>query len=245
MPRDVQGSLAGAVRAPVVRPVYFVKLTLDTGNIRLNSSDRNIVFSGQTYLGVGRMGTVSAVEDTVQLQAASIQMTLSGIPTSFLQIALAENYQGRYVRLSLGLLDDTYELVKNPVLIFVGLIDQMSVVVGKYATITLTAQNELSRWEVPRIRRYTNEDQRLRYPNDTGLRFLEQTVEREIYWGAAPATSPTSETPGGGPPAPDPTFTYDPTDGRGWGEGGSAGDSSDSGGDGGTNGGGAGAGGGD
>jgi len=96
---------------------------------------------------------------------------------------LAESYQGRAVLIRQGFLDDAYTIITSPVLQFSGLIDQMAITIGQTATITLSAEHKLVRWERPNVRRYTDADQQKLYPGDLGLQFISQVVEKEILWG--------------------------------------------------------------
>ena len=63
----------------VLRPVYFLKFEFPSANVYLNSSDRNITWGGNTYIGAGNIGTVSDIEETSELQANGIKLTLTGI----------------------------------------------------------------------------------------------------------------------------------------------------------------------
>jgi hypothetical protein len=181
----------------------------------VNSTDRDLVFSSNTFLGIGRLGQISAIQEASDLRPTGIQMALSGIPSAYVSMVLSEQYQGRTVKVWLGFLDaptgegggvggelgygqgpygqgpyggpgdppTPYTLIADPMLVFQGLIDQMSITMGETATISLTAENRLIRWERPNVRRWTNEDQQKAFPGDKGLEFVAQTAEKEILWG--------------------------------------------------------------
>ena len=65
-----------------------------TGNATKSLSDD---FGGGNYLGVGTLGGVSAVTETTEISAKGIDLTLSGIPTEYVSLALSDNYRGRQV----------------------------------------------------------------------------------------------------------------------------------------------------
>ncbi|MFQ5791262.1 MAG: hypothetical protein ACE5JI_12395, partial [Acidobacteriota bacterium] len=90
---------------PSVAPVLFVELALDSGFVRVNSSDRDLVFSSSTFLGIGRLGRISSMQETSDLKPTGVQMSLSGIPWSHVSMVLNEPYQGRTVKIWLGFLD--------------------------------------------------------------------------------------------------------------------------------------------
>lgn len=184
MPRAITAASKTESQAALPKPFLLAELLLDSGAVRVNSTDRNITAFGNSFLGIGRLGHVSDAQESADLKPTGLTLSLSGIPSAYISTVLSEQYQGRTVKLWLAFLAaDTYALVADPVLLFQGLIDQMGIQIGDTATISLTAESRLARWEVPNVRRYTNEDQQKRFPGDRGLEFVSQTVEREILWG--------------------------------------------------------------
>lgn len=187
MSRDLTAATQTAAEGMLVRPVVLVHLALDSGAVYVNSSDRNITYNANIYIGIGALGSVSVVQESSGLQASGVKLTMSGIPASHVTMVLDEDYQGRAVTIYQGFLDDTYALIADPILQWTGLIDQMGIIIGETATVNLTAENKLVRWETPNIHRYTDADQQQRFSGDLGLQFVAQTVEREILWGRARA----------------------------------------------------------
>jgi len=51
------------------------------------------------------------------------------------------------------------------------------------ASISVTAENVLVKLERPVVRRFTNEDQKSRFPDDRGLEFVASLQDKEIFWG--------------------------------------------------------------
>ena len=167
----------------VVRPVYFLKFEFPSGNVYLNSTDRNITWGGNSYLGAGTIGTVSDIEETSELQANGIKLQLSGIPSTYVSIALTSEYQGSPATEYLGFFNSTYGLVDDPFIIFVGKVDTMAISLSDTATIELEIENRLVDWERPRISRFTNEEQQNLYSGDKGLEFVDSVAEKELFWG--------------------------------------------------------------
>ena len=54
---------------------------------------------------------------------------------------------------------------------------------GERASIAVTCENRLIDLNKPRIRRYTDADQRSEFANDSGFSFIESLIEKTIYWG--------------------------------------------------------------
>lgn len=174
-------SIAG-VDAEIVRPAVMVDLDFSSGPVRVNSTDIDITYNGGAYLGVGQLGDISNISETSELQAAQVQMQLTGIPNDRIDQAINEHYQGRLVTIYIGILDTNYELTFVQI-IWRGRMDTMNVEIGSTATISLIAENRLVDWDRPRIRRYNSEDQHIKYPTDKGFEFVETMADLELKWG--------------------------------------------------------------
>lgn len=203
MSRDLTAAAQSASQAGVVRPVMLVELDFPSGFLRVNSTDRTITLDpggspsqAEDFLGVGRLGGVSTVGESSQLQASGVKLSLSGIPPA--QIAAAfERAQGRPGRIWLGFLDQTYRLVIDPVLVFSGLIDDTTIDLGALAKVTLSVENRMIAWERPKVRRYTNENHQQRFADDKFFEFVNPTVEKELLWGVGSTDQVPRSTPQG------------------------------------------------
>ena len=182
MTRTITTDANNAAKSEVIRPITLVRLDYVSGIVRASSADRDITYDGETYIGLGNLGTVSKVEETAEVKASGVTCTLSGIPSDFISNALNENYQGRDARIYLGLLNNSYTLIVDPILVFRGRMDTQDIRLGRDATISVNIESRLVDWERPRVRRYTNEDQQNQYSGDKGLEFVSQMVEKEIIW---------------------------------------------------------------
>ena len=54
---------------------------------------------------------------------------------------------------------------------------------GDTCVVSVTAENVLIKLERPIVRRFTNEDQKSRFPNDRGLEFVAALQDKDILWG--------------------------------------------------------------
>ena len=175
--------------AEVFRPVLFLFLDLDGGDVTVNSSDQDIAWdfdgdsSNETFTGVGQFGSVSVINESADMKATGIQTILTGVPTTHISNAFSEDYSGRIAKLYIGFLNASRVLVADPMVIFAGRIDTMDIQIGKTASVSVSIESKLVDWERARIRRYTNEDQRNLYSTDEFCEFVVQTVEKELVWG--------------------------------------------------------------
>lgn len=183
MAREITTATLNAAGGEVVRPLFFVLLDFEGGAQRLTSADRTMTWAGEDWLGVGGLGSIGGIEETSELQVNGVELSLSGINPDLVPVALTEPYQGRPCRIWLGFLAETYTLIADPMLIFAGRLDQMSIELGEVAAIRVTAKSRLADWERPRIQRYTDASQRMLWSNDRGLEGVTAAANVEIVWG--------------------------------------------------------------
>jgi hypothetical protein len=178
----------------IVRPVYLVRMVFDTTEVtnELNmwSGLGDLVYDGETYLGVGDLLSISSVTETADISASGLNVMLAGVKSSLVAVAKNQDYQGRPLTLSFGAFNDLGDLVADPVVVFSGFMDTMTIAeTGDYSTISIAVENKLIAFERSKIRRYTAEDQKIDHPTDKGFEFVSNIGEKEIVWGRPSGTS--------------------------------------------------------
>lgn len=188
MTRDISSANETASEASVIVPVWFVKLAFDDGEVNLSTYDGPLAWGGDSYVGAGAIGSISAADENSELARSTLEMTLRGLPADVVAIVLGEHYQGRAATLYLGYLNQsTRQLVDDPVVIYRGRMNTARVKKGEGTpptmTVTLTVESRFADWDRPRIRRYNKADQQALYSGDTGLDYAEESTEKVVYWG--------------------------------------------------------------
>lgn len=180
MTRSLTTSVSTAIGQSVVEPFFAVDFDFASGPLYLWSGYGDLVIGSKTYLGAGQLMNLSTVEETTEIEAKGATITLSGIPSSFLSLALTEQYQGRECRIYLGIVSNPSDYME----VFTGELDQMNISEdASTSTIAVTAENVLIKLERPVVRRFTDQDQKSRFPTDKGLEFVASLQDKEIYWG--------------------------------------------------------------
>ena len=183
--KTIASGTATACAASTIIPVLFAKLQFDSGNVNMHTGLGNITFGGDTYTGVGKLGTISTMDEVSDLSRTPVTLTLSGIPNDLISTLLSQQYQGRLATIFLGYLDTSaFTLVDTPITIYRGNMDTADFQFDKTSTISLSVESRFAAWDTPLVRRYNNSDQQARFPGDTGLEFIEQATATEIIWGA-------------------------------------------------------------
>ena len=210
MSRDLNTEFVDGLQQSVVYPFFAVDLNFESGPLYFWTGYGDLSINGVTYLGVGTLVNISAVEETTEIEAKGAVVTMTGIPSSFLSLALAEPYQGRECKIYFGLwlnnrtittqandtitTEDLFEFgtetdTRYLTEIFSGELDQMNISEeGNTSTIAVTSENVLIKLERPVVRRFTNEDQKSRFPSDRGLEFVAGLQDKEIFWGRKAST---------------------------------------------------------
>tara|TARA_R100001369_G_scaffold46319_1_gene72644 strand:- start:1353 stop:1961 length:609 start_codon:yes stop_codon:yes gene_type:complete len=186
--------------ASVVRPVYFVRMVFDSSVLNIWNGIGDLAFGGNTYTGTGDLLSISQITETADIQATGINVSLTGIKTSFIAIAKDQDYQGRALTVSLGAFDASGSLIADPVIVFSGFMDTMTISEnGAYSTISISVENKLIAFERSKVRRYTAEDQKIDHPTDKGFEFVTAIVQKDIIWGRPTGPSGGGQgTPGHG-----------------------------------------------
>lgn len=185
MARNLTAAMQTALAANTVRPVLLARIDLSTGTLLVWNGVGDLVWNAETYLGVGKFGNATPVQETAVLAAAGVTFGLSGIAPDLVSVALQSVRWGKSAKLYFGLLDIVSgALIADPYLLFSGLTDVPAIDEGAdTSTITLTAENRLIDLERPRTRRYTHEDQRLIDVADLGFDYVPGLQDAAIAWG--------------------------------------------------------------
>jgi hypothetical protein len=243
MPRSLPADLIESLEDDVLYPFFAVELLFDEGTftpvpvatstpvervVRLWTGVGKLKYKQKEYFGVGTLLEISAIEETAEIAARGASITLSGIPSSVISLALSEPYQGRGCNIYFGtfasrgsgnvggkvlkedtdfvLLEDGSKITLDDrstqlTQVFAGYMDTMNIEESaETCTVELTVENKLITLERARVARYTSAFQKSLYPNDKGLDFIEDMQDKSISWGSGTNSASNGQggTSGGG-----------------------------------------------
>jgi hypothetical protein len=173
-----------AAEAVHVEHVHFVHLDLPSGHLRLHTRSGTITWGSADWLGVGKFGDLSDIDEDAQLRPSGVTVTLSGVDSALITTAVTEKVHGRQIAVYEGFLNvSTMALVDTPETKFKGLMDFMSIELGEGAgSITVHAEGELARWQRHSGSLYTHESQQAIYSGDRGFDQIPYMQNRKIDW---------------------------------------------------------------
>ncbi len=187
MSRDLTSATITNISEATVYPFFAIELNFDSEILRLWTGQGTLTLPDTTqWIGTGTLLDISAIEETAEMAVRGATLTLSGIPSEILSLALSEPYQGRVCNIYFGTFTggDLTTAPSNFDQIFSGYMDQMNIQDGpETATIELKVENKLVDLERARVARFTSGYQKSIYPSDKGLDFVESLQDREIFWG--------------------------------------------------------------
>jgi hypothetical protein len=189
MPRPgVTSEFAEAIAAKVIRPCFFVRLQFKTAILNLWTGRYPLTWGGVTFDGAGLLLSMKGISEDSEVVAKNVTITISGIPSSVIPLALNEVQRGLSAQVYLGLFrDDKVTLVPDPVIAFIGRMDQPDIKdAGDTCSIAINVENALADMNRSVWRRYTDADQQLDHPGDLGMSFVASIQEIQIYFGQLP-----------------------------------------------------------
>ena len=195
MSRIVPAALVTALGNAQIEPFFAIEMMFDTRTITFNGEsidvgplrlwsgmhDKtiNVQGSDQTFTGSGGLLSIGGLEETGDLSAKSVTLTLSGVPSTIISLALQEPYQRRACRIYFGV-----ESVSDVVEIFTGKMNTMRILDSEEtATIEMTVESKLVELERSSNLRYTDLNHKSRKPNDAFFEYVQSIQDVKVAWG--------------------------------------------------------------
>lgn len=177
-----------ALEAGHVVPLLFVEVAFTSGTQRYCTAGATIARAlfnptavSEDWLGTGGLVNIEAIRETTNVESTGLRMTLSGIPSAMISLALGEDVQGRPISVWLGVMDSAGALIGTPVLEWQGRIDTLTIAeTDDTATITATAESRMASLMKAAPRRYTDADQQNLYPGDLIFNYVPQMKEKVL-----------------------------------------------------------------
>jgi len=143
-------------------------------------------YDGQTWIGLGVLGSVSPVKYTAELVIQELQFSLSGVPSDMVSW-LESDVRNRPADVWLAVLDQYGQIVPNPYAIITALLDYQNLQVDDQgnAAITLIARSGFYTLERALDEVHSPEDQKRTYASDTGLDLIYDIRRQEVIWRPA------------------------------------------------------------
>ncbi len=206
MSRDISPEILEAIAGDTMTPFMAVQLEFDLYTMRVWNGIGTKNINGSNFVGVGTLLNISEISETSALSAVGATVTLSGVPSDMLSIALTESYQGRRAHIYFGVFinspswllvdgvwndagiwDDSSYWTDDGVTatqIFSGYLDQMMIdEQPETSVIAVTIESRLIDLERVRVYNYSSATQKAEYPDDLGFDFVDSLQGQTYNWG--------------------------------------------------------------
>ncbi len=191
MGRTLTAGMVTAAAAEDGDLLHLISLAFSGGTLFLTTAPHDVVFSGDTYTAVGGHLGFQVVQESGDMTAQGVRMTLDGVDQTVISPLLAQNYIGRTAKIYQAHMDSAGVLVVDPVLLFEGLLNSSFRVAesrdgdGGTVVVTTTVVSPLVGFRQRRGIRMTLASHQHHYPGDTIMRHVSTISARKGYWGRA------------------------------------------------------------
>lgn len=210
MSRDIPPLLLPLLENDVLFPFYTVTLEFDSETLNFWTGSGQLILDDVTYIGTHDLMSISDIEETSELAVKGATLSLAGLDSSVVSLALQEPYQGRPCTINFGLytnlagqgklLNETSPPKAFILLeqggdiqlegdiafteIFSGYMDTMDITEGtQSSTIAIAASNKLIDLERSRVFKYNKSTQESVDAKDKGFNWVEAMADKSVYWG--------------------------------------------------------------
>ncbi|MGJ7527106.1 hypothetical protein [Variovorax sp. GB1P17] len=183
----VNGGFQAAAGAAAYGELALVELQLRSGTARFTNWPLSVQVMGETWQGVGNLGSIGELHESEDGAAEKLTLTLSPVDIGTRALALGDpsDYQDRRVRVWIAMLDaNTLQINGSPVLRFVGVMDQMKIDRdGNTASISMDCRT--ASYDVrsnPAALRMNNAQHQARHPGEMGFSYLSSLIGNPAVW---------------------------------------------------------------
>lgn len=189
--RNATTDVLNEIAKPRLKMFHLFKGAFDSGTLFLTDSVRNIVFQGNTYIGLGYFISFDTIEEEADLQTTGVNVTLSGVPSEMVSLVINQDLVDKTLTIHRGFLDDSGNVIPDPLLIFDGqtdggtfneAIDSDDGEPDGKAVITLTAVNHWVDFDKINGRRTNHKEQLNLFPDDQIFSGVADLVDKVITW---------------------------------------------------------------
>lgn len=165
--------------------MYAAELDFKDGMVRVHTGTGSLVINGETYEGVGTLGSVSAARETNDASGPlKINLTLSGLDSDIVKESLQDRCRGRQGRVYFVAIDRDGNQAAD--ILFSGRMDAAKFTFDQSdSSIVVPLVDRMAEWDRRNVKRWTDENHQLRHPGDRFFKAVSQVSEWPIRWGSA------------------------------------------------------------
>lgn len=162
-----------------------LELRFDSGTMRLYAGPHNLTLGSDIYYATGDLLTVDAHGEAAD-GTEGLSFTLSGLNPAIGVLARSEPYRGRIILMGEQRYDDAHQLVETPTWEFIGRMVGMTCEESpgdRTAAVRVQAEHYGAEARRPVHIRFSDAEQRRRFPADRGFEYVTAMTEKTLQRG--------------------------------------------------------------
>jgi len=192
MPRTTVSATDTELAKDSINIVNLIEFkSIGGSDVHLTDAPVDLAFNdgdgSDTYLSSRGVLGVSDIQEENEIKIETVNLTLSGIDTANVKLFLDFDYIDRRVLVRRAVIDSTYNIIGDPVLVFDGRLDQPRVLEdfqSKTATLSVSASSHWSDFEAQAGRHTNDTEQQVLNSGDTFFAKVTDT-QKDVKWGRA------------------------------------------------------------
>tara|TARA_R100000479_G_scaffold171096_1_gene114335 strand:+ start:432 stop:983 length:552 start_codon:yes stop_codon:yes gene_type:complete len=182
MPRSLSSGLQTQVSADATKTAFLIELNLST-TVRLTDYYRNVTYDSNSYEAGGSFLQVGSTTETGKLEVNEIDIQLSNVTNSILQLVQDGSFTNKTVDVYLAYFDTDENLV-GAINYFTGQIRHIAISESiDQSSIVLTVASHWANWNLTKGRHYSDESQQNFSSGDKGLEYATQS-KKDVIWSS-------------------------------------------------------------
>lgn len=184
---EINSGFQAEAQASAYAEMALVELQFRSGTVRLTTWPVDVTAFGETWKGVGTLGSIGELHESEDGAAEKVTLSLSPVDVGTRALALGDpnEYQERRVRIWIAMLNaQTQQMSGAPVLRFVGVMDQPKIE-RDGAKAALSMECRTASYDVrssPASLRMNHQQHQARHPGELGFVYLQSLIGNPAVW---------------------------------------------------------------
>lgn len=181
--RTVSASIIRAMRQKTCRMALMAEIDHPAGMVRVWTGIGTLTYGGHGFVGIGALASVKGLKSTSDLQIVDHAYVLTNIPPDYDEFVNAK-IKGRVAKCWLAFLDEQNQLIDAPLQIGKTILDVSALTTGEDGSVSLMLKGQSDLWQLekPLNIALTSEEQKKRFPSDTGFDYVTTINVQRIAW---------------------------------------------------------------